>query len=181
MKYSGSGAKNFPILGSEWEQRTGPKVFLRDNLTLLTRIRGNDQRRAITTHFRMISSIMREFCYDLANNVIGIDNNIFYWGGSELLLLCPHFSKCLMNLSGFIWWQQMTRPDAAPTDWANQRLKKIGDTLSQSCLLIAVAILKFSWQHLVSWPDVGSNIRRLTQIPDLTERIMVLSITSARG
>ena len=47
------GAKNFCLPGIR--MGTGPKVFLGYNPTLLTRIRGNERRRAITRHFRMIS------------------------------------------------------------------------------------------------------------------------------
>ena len=47
------GAKNFCLPGIR--MGTGPKVFLRYNPTLWTRIPGNERRRAITRHFRMIS------------------------------------------------------------------------------------------------------------------------------
>lgn len=116
--------------------------------------------------------IMREFCYNPANNEIGL-------GLKTTFSIDGRFRCLMMNL---LWWPGWPRPDAAPTDLANQRLKKIG-TLSQSCWLSRFYLIFCDFVTLCFVTRCWPGIRWLTQIPipDLRERIMVLSITSARG
>ena len=49
----------------------------------------------------------------------------------------------------------MTRPDAAPTDLANQRLKKIGDTLS---IMFVELSSDWTWNWEWEWESFRDNI-----------------------